>query len=465
MARVSDEGLRAGETKMREAGLAEEAIASFRHYYGQLVAGEDGVVPESEIEPVEELPAIGDLETDDAARREALDRAVILKLNGGLGTSMGLEKAKSLLEVKDGLTFLDVIVEQTLELRRREGARLPLLLMNSPHTRDDSLAALARYEDLPVDLPPDFLQNRIPKIRTDDLQPVSWPANPSLEWCPPGHGDVYSALVTSGMLDELLERGYAYLFISNSDNLGAVLEPRILAWMADEEIPFVSEQCRRTEADRKGGHLARSGDGGLLLRETAQASDGDMDAFEDIERHRFFNTNNLWVDIGALKEVFERREGVLGLPMIRNRKTVDPADSSSPAVYQLETAMGAALEVFDGARAVLVPRGRFTPVKATNDLLGLRSDAYVIDEHRRVVVAPESSGETLLVDLDPDFYKLLPDFEERFPHGPPSLVECDRFTVRGDVEFGRGVVARGRVEIDRAEEGRTRIEDGAVLEG
>jgi UTP--glucose-1-phosphate uridylyltransferase len=465
MPRVSDEGLRAGETKMREAGLAEEAIAYFRHYYGQLVEGQEGVIPESEIEPVEELPAISDLEIDGAARREALDSAVILKLNGGLGTSMGLEKAKSLLEVKDGLTFLDLIVEQTLELRRREDARLPLLLMNSLHTRDDSLAALARYEDLPVDVAPDFLQNRIPKIGVDDLKPASWPANASLEWCPPGHGDVYSALVTSGMLDELLDRGYAYLFISNSDNLGAVLEPRILAWMAAEQIPFVSEQCRRTEADRKGGHLARGGDGRLVLRETAQTSDEDKDAFEDIERHRFFNTNNVWVDIRVLKEVFERRDGVLGLPMIRNRKTVDPADSSSPAVYQLETAMGAALGVFEGSRAVLVPRSRFTPVKTTNDLLGLRSDAYVVDEHRQVVVSPERTRGPLLVDLDPDSYKLLPAFEERFAQGPPSLVECDRFTVRGDVEFGRDVVARGRVEIDRAGEGRTRIEDGAVLEG
>ena len=464
MPRVSDEGLRAGETKMREAGLAEEAIASFRHYYEQLAAGEEGMVPESEIEAVEELPSIEDLEVDDAARREALDKAVILKLNGGLGTSMGLEKAKSLLEVKDGLSFLDVIAQQTLELRGREGARLPLLLMNSFHTRDDSLEALKRYEDLPVDVPLDFLQNQIPKIGADDLQPVSWPANADLEWCPPGHGDVYSALATSGTLDELLAHGYAYLFISNSDNLGAVLDPRILAWMAAEDIPFVSEQCRRTEADRKGGHLARSDDGRLVLRETAQTSDDDKSAFEDIERHRFFNTNNLWVDIQVLKEVFEQRDGVLGLPMIRNSKTVDPGDSSSPAVYQLETAMGAAVGVFEGARAVLVPRGRFTPVKTTSDLLGLRSDAYEIDERRQVVVSPERTRGPLFVDLDPDSYKLLPDFEERFAQGPPSLVECDRLTVRGDVEFGRGVVARGQVEIDRAGEGRTRIEDGAVLE-
>ena len=465
MPRVNEQGLRASETKMREAGVADAAIAHFGHLYEQLAAGEEGLLGESEIEPVAELPSIDDLEVDEQAAREALDRAVILKVSGGLGTSMGLARAKALLEVKDGLTFLDVIAQQTLDLRRRAGARLPLVMMHSFHTREDSLAALERYDDLPADVPLDFLQNRVPKIGADDLLPVSWPADPALEWCPPGHGDVYTALVTSGMLDELRARGYAYLFISNADNLGAVLEPRILAWMAAEGIPFVSEQCDRTEADRKGGHLARRADGRLVLRETAQTPDEDRESFEDVERHRFFNTNNLWVDLRALEEVLRRREGVLGLPMIRNRKTVDPADPSSPAVYQLETAMGAAIGVFEGARAVLVPRGRFTPVKTTNDLLALRSDAFVLDERGNVVVAPERSRGPLFVDLDPGFYKLLGGFEERFPQGPPSLVDCDRFTVHGDVMFGRGVVARGRVDIDRAGEGSVRVDDGTLLEG
>ena len=107
------------------------------------------------------------------------------------------------------------------------------------------------------DLPADFVQNREPKIRADDLAPVSWPPNPELEWCPPGHGDLYTALVTSGMLDTLLDHGYEYAFVSNADNLGAVLDPRILAWFAAEELPFLMEVADRTEADRKGGHLAR----------------------------------------------------------------------------------------------------------------------------------------------------------------------------------------------------------------
>jgi UTP--glucose-1-phosphate uridylyltransferase len=332
--------------------------------------------------------------------------------------------------------------------------------MNSFATRDDTLAALEAYPELPVgDLPLDFLQGKVPKLRADDLSPVSWPADPSLEWAPPGHGDVYTSLAVSGMLDTLLEHGYRYLFLSNSDNLGAALEPRILDWFAAEGLPFLSESTDRTESDRKGGHLARRrSDGGLLLRETAQIAPEDEEAFEDIERHRFFNANDIWVNLEALQAKLASSDGVLGLPMIVNRKTVDPTDSSSPAVVQLETAMGAAIGVFEGAAALLVPRERFAPVKTTNDLLVVRSDAYRLDDDWTVRPARERVP---LVSLDPDWFKLVGDFEPRFPDGPPSLVDCRSLDVSGDVTFGRDVVVRGEVSV----EGPRRIPDGELLEG
>jgi UTP--glucose-1-phosphate uridylyltransferase len=462
---MSPEGLRASEEKMRAAGVPEVAIATFRHYYLQLQDGEKGLVPESEIEPVESLPAAADLPEEQPGLREALDATVVVKLNGGLGTSMGMTGPKSLLEVKDGLTFLDVIARQTLEQRRRHGARVPLVLMNSFYTRDESLAALERYRELAADVPADFVQNKEPKLRDEDLFPVQWPPDPELEWCPPGHGDLYTALVTSGMLDALRDRGYRYAFVSNSDNLDAVLEPRILGWLAAQEIPFLMEVADRTPADRKGGHLARRrGDGQLVLRELAQTPDDDAEAFQDIARHRFFNTNTLWVDLRVLADVLAARDNVLGLPMIVNRKTVDPADPSSTPVYQLETAMGAAISVFEGAQALRVSRERFAPVKTTNDLLALRSDCYVLTEDARLVVSPRRTRGPLFVDLDPGYYKRLADFDDRFPAGPPSLVECERFVVRGDVRFGANVVARGDVEVvagDRPAE----VTDGQVLEG
>ncbi len=463
---MTDDQIEASLRKMRADDVSDVGVATFAHYFERLRAGEAGELAESEIEPVDELPDADELAEDDEGAREALRRTVVIKLNGGLGTSMGMTGPKSLLEVKDSLTFLDVVVRQILHLRERTGARLPLVLMNSFATREPSLDALAAHPDLGVDgIPADFVQSKVPKLRADDLAPVDWPADPALEWAPPGHGDLYPSLLSSGLLEALLDAGYEHAFVANVDNLGAVMDERILAWFARERVPFAMEVADRTPADRKGGHLARRREGGgLVLREVAQTPDADLDAFQDIDRHRYFNTNTLWVDLRALKDVLSARDGVLGLPMIVNRKTVDPGDSDSPTVLQLETAMGAAIDVFEGARAIRVGRERFAPVKTCNDLLALRSDAYELHDDGRIVVAAQRSGAPL-VDLDPAYFKLVRDFDARFPAGAPSLVDCASLTVRGDVAFGADVVVRGDVAIEHEGDGQRRIDDGAVLEG
>ena len=448
------DGLEAALDKMRADGAQPVAVDTFRHYYERLRSGEAGVLREADIEPVDDAQDFDDLPDGSGA---PLDEVVVLKLNGGLGTSMGMTRAKSLLEVKDGLTFLDVIVRQVLALRGSSGARIPLVLMNSFATRDDSLAALRGHDGVEADVPLDFVQNRVPKIRADDLMPVEWPANPDQEWAPPGHGDLYPALVASGMLDTLLERGYRYAFVSNSDNLGATLDPRILEWMARDEVPFVDEVAVRSEQDKKGGHLARRRDGGgLVLREIAQTADEDVEAFQDITRHRFFNTNTLWFDLRALQAALAEHGGVLPLPMIVNRKTVDPTDRSSTPVVQLESAMAAAIDVFDGAQALRVPKSRFAPVKTTDDLLVVRSDAYRLTEEAHLELVPDAAP---IVQLDPERFKLVGDFDARFPAGPPSLAAAARLEVRGDVTFGRDVVVRGAVVV----EGPRQIPDGEVL--
>ena len=442
---------------MRREGLPGIAVETFAHYEELLRRGDEGTLPETELEPLSDVAGSDDLPDADESD---LERAVVLKLNGGLGTSMGMTKAKSLVEVKDGHTFLDVIARQVLHLRERHGARIPLLLMNSFATRDDTLEALERHPGLQLDgLPIDFMQGKVPKLLADGFEPVSWAADPTLEWAPPGHGDVFTSLASSGTLATLLERGYEYLFLSNSDNLGAVLEPRILSWFAREGLPFASEVVDRTEADRKGGHLARRADGSLVLRETAQVPDEDQAAFEDTARHRFFNANNIWLNLRALERTLAERGGVLGLPMIVNRKTVDPSDSCSPAVLQLETAMGAAIGVFEGAAALHVPRSRFAPVKTTSNMLVVRSDAYELADDWTVQLAAGRDAAPI-VELSDEF-KLLRDFEGRFAGGPPSLVEAERLEVEGDVRFGRDVRVRGRVHID----GPAEIPDGALLEG
>lgn len=430
--------------RMRAEKLPEIVIRTFKHYYDQLAAGQTGLIPEADIRPVASLPDLEQLPAELAAvGRAALPKTLLLKLNGGLGTGMGLAGAKSLLVVKEGLTFLDITA------RHARHAGVPLVLMNSFNTRVDSLAALARYPELAGPIPLDFLQHKVPKVRQADLAPAEWPPEPDLAWCPPGHGDIYTALATSGMLDALLAAGYEVAFVSNADNLGAALDPTILGYFVANRLPFLMEAAERTGVDRKGGHLAqRASDGRLILRESAQCPPEDEGAFQDIGRHRFFNSNNLWLNLPALKELLDVRDGVLGLPMIRNSKTLDPRDPGSPGVYQLETAMGAAIALFAGAGALRVPRTRFAPVKTCDDLLAVRSDAYVLTEDWRITLNPARRlPGPPVVQLDPRFFKRVDDLEARFPHGAPSLVDCERLVVMGDMRFGPGLVCHGVVEV------------------
>ncbi len=459
---TSEDGLKAAEAKMREADQPEEAIRSFRSAYERMVGGESAMLPSAELEPAGDVDALDQLPDADA---EVLDRVAVIRLNGGLATTMGLRSPKSLVEVREGRSFLDVIVGQTLALRKRHGVRLPLVLMNSQATREETLRALEAYPELDVGLPLDFLQSMVPKLEAEELRPIGWEKDPALEWNPPGHGDVYPALRGSGMLGAMLERDFRYAMISNADNLGATCDARIAAHLERGEIPFLMEVVIGTEADRKGGHIARRReDGQLVLRETAQTPKEDEESFRDYRRWRYYNTNSLWVDLRVLAEMLDESGGVLELPLIINRKTVDPRDSSSPKVIQLETAMGAAIGSFKGAQMLQVPRTRFAPVKTTDDLLVLRSDVYTLDEEDMMVAPVADRAEDLpYVELDSEFYKLLDDFERRFPDGPPSLREAERLVVHGDVTFGRGVRVRGAVELEAPEP--MQIDAGATLEG
>jgi UTP--glucose-1-phosphate uridylyltransferase len=431
-------------SKMRSAGAHAMELAALRRRLEQLAEEGAGEMPGSELQPLEDISRLVDLPEPDAdAARYALDRTAVLKLNGGLGTSMGLTGPKSLLEIKPGKTFLDVIAMQVLSTRKTYNARLPLVLMNSTGTREPSLELLKKYPDLADDvIPADFLQGREPKITAADLQPVEWPTNPELEWCPPGHGDIYIALAVSGMRDLLLAEGVKWCFVSNADNLGAVPDARIAAWLADQGVPFAMETVLGTPADRKGGHLARR-DGRIVLRESAQVPDGD-DSFGDVAKWRYFNTNNIWFDLERLKELQDADPAAPELPLIVNRKTVDPTDSGSTPVIQLETAMGAAVASVEGAQAIEIPRTRFAPVKTTDDLLVVRSDAYVLAPSGEMV--PEFTTSPPVVSLDKEHFKLLRDFDARIPQAP-SLKECTSLVVEGDVTFGKDVVLRGEVKI------------------
>ncbi len=453
--------------RLEQDGAPDLLIRQFERAFAALHDASPATISGREIDSIDHLPTLNELQRHAAAGEQAMGQAVMIKLNGGLGTGMGLDRAKSLLKVKDDLSFLDIIARQILHIREAQQVHTPLIFMNSFSTRDDTLSALQAYPSLAADqgtIPLDFLQHRVPKLVAATGEPAHSDDQPELAWCPPGHGDLYTCLQTTGLLEQLLEAGFTYAFVSNADNLGAVLDPAILGYLAEQEIPFIMEATRRTTADRKGGHLAQAKDGHYLLRESAQCPADEKDEFQNIDRYRFFNTNNLWLNLRLLQDQLRELDGVLPLPVLVNRKTLDPRDPDSTPVVQLETAMGSALSVIPGAQAIDVPRTRFAPVKTTDDLLALRSDCFHINEASHIVANPERRLPAIDIQLDPKYYKLIDSFEERIP-SPPSLVNCTSLRVEGDIRFGPKITCRDEVTLIAHGSTPVKLSAESVLEG
>lgn len=450
--------------KMAGDGTPPIVINGFREQMRRFFEGDRAYLGEADIDPVpaDEIPEIGDLKKYRARGYEALSRTAVIKLNGGLGTSMGLDGPKSFLPVREGRTFLDLILSQVGTMRREYDAALPLVLMNSFWTDRPTRERLREEINGDPYVSMTFMQHRYPRIRLDDLSPLSMEESPELEWNPPGHGDIYTSLLTTGTLRRLLLSGYRYVFVSNSDNLGAVFDPDLLGYMVGERVPFLMEVCRRTHQDRKGGHLMKR-DGRLGLREVAQCAPGDMDEFQDVDKYSFFNTNSIWLDLKAVEEAFLKYRQ-FDLEPIVNPKRAVPGDPDSPEVVQLETAMGSAISLFPGARAVVVPRSRFSPVKTIGDLMLTMSDCFTVTD-RNSVVCRTDWRDLPSVSLDPAVYSTVGNFFSRFPEGVPSMSRCRGLSVSGDVRFLGDVTLDGRVSITNRTGRQAVIPAGRSLSG
>ena len=190
-------------------------------------------------------------------------------------------------------------------------------------------------------------------------------------------------------------------------------------------------------------------------------------AFQKIGPYRYFNTNSIWINLNTLYQIFKKNNKIL-LPLILNAKTLDPRDENSLPVYQFETAMGAAISLFDNASAVRVPRSRFFPVKTCNDLLAMRSDCFVFTEKKNLRMNPErkinQKQQTIKMKLDPQFYGKIDDFDKRFVNGVPSLVDCHSLSIEGDVLFQKNVKIKGSVTIRNTGKNQVAISEGAIIE-
>ena len=450
--------------KMAMDGTPAIVINGFKEQMRRLFEGGSAYLGEKDIEPVKdgEIPEMAELARYRDAGYAALHRTAIIKLNGGLGTSMGLEGPKSFLPVREGRTFLDLLLSQVRSMREEFDAALPLVLMNSFWTDGPTRTRLEDEVNGDPHVAMTFLQHRYPRIRRDTLAPLSMEQAPELEWNPPGHGDIYTSLLTTGTLRRLLLSGYRYVFVSNSDNLGAGFDAGLLGYMVSKQVPFLMEVCRRTHLDRKGGHLMKR-NGRLGLREVAQCAPEDMERFQDVDRYSFFNTNSIWLDLKAVEEAFLKYRQIDLEPIVNPKRAV-PGDPDSPEVVQLETAMGSAISLFPGAQAVVVPRSRFSPVKTIGDLMLAMSDCYRVTERSSVVCRTDWRN-LPTVSLDPRVYSTVNNFFSRFPEGVPSMSACRGLSVLGDVRFQGDVKLDGTVSIVNRTDRQAVIPSGLRLSG
>ncbi|MBE7440794.1 MAG: UTP--glucose-1-phosphate uridylyltransferase [Spirochaetales bacterium] len=403
--------------------------------------GASGKVPWSAIRDLhaEDYFDFRDLSSGENAE---LSRLAVIKLNGGLGTSMGLERAKSLIEVKPGLNFLQIIMRQIQALRQKSGQWIPLFFMNSYNTRSDTLA-LPGILSFNGDWPVDFVQHKVPRLLKDNLLPLG-DGQSDEHWCPPGHGDVYFSLMLSGLLDRLLAEGREIAFISNGDNLGATAHPGILHAVLEQQLDFLMEVTPKTRADLKGGVLYRhrsAGEERIELLETAMVEPEHIQDFEDVKRFAYFSTNNLWIRLEALRDQLKK-----GLPLAL---IVNPKKVAGQEILQLEAAMGSAIGHFMRTRGLIIPRDRFAPVKSCADLLVRRSDAYTLMEDSQLVMERErlrlDMGEPRIVLSD--HYKTVKDFESLFLQ-IPSLSGIASLEIQGPVLFDKKMTLRGTVRLE-----------------
>jgi len=445
-------------TKMRTRGIQDEAIGFFLHNVRKACI-EPAFVPLSDTEtPGPGLLVDVTRDTDTQAQlenmgKEFIKELVVIKLNGGRSTTMGGSVPKGILEAKNRLSYLEIVVSQLQQMNRAFESRVPMVLMNSFFTHGPTMDVVGRIQADILTL----IQGQVPRLLQDSFHPLE--TGTDEDWVPPGHGDIYYSLKQSNLLARLLEEGYRWAFISNIDNLAACPEPWILGLMHQQRLDFLMEVTDRTNADRKGGTPVWH-DGRLDLLEIAQVSPEERTTFQSVHRFPFFNTNNVWVNLQALWTTL--LSGPLDLPVIQNHKTI-----AGQRVVQIETAMGAALGCFSRSKVLKVGRERFFPTKKVSDLFVLRSDACVLDSMcrlKRNPLRPDSLYFMPQVFFAEDFLDSPLAFDSRFEDASSvSLIGADILDVHGPVFFESDVTIRGRVEIWGSEAGHYRVQRGTIL--
>jgi len=410
-----------------------------------------------------------------------LSQLIVIKLNGGRGLSLGLEHSKSRLVVSNDMTFMDIVVRQIEYLNDLYKVSIPLLLMNSFVTHEDSVKLTKKYENRNIKIY-HFKQSRFPRMRKDTLNPCcsDGKAIHPQEWNPPGSGDVFRSLKRSGYLDKFMKEGKKFAFISNVENIGGIpgrVDFKLLNLMKHSENDFLLEVCERISTDHQGGILChesvlpsnenenpnsakerdpKESRERLGLLELSQVP-VDKQSLFSAKKYKYWNTNSIWIRLDALDEKLKTHSLNLGI-------ILKAVQTGSHGIVQFESPAATSIQSFSKAKLIVVPRYRYWDIKSTAALFLLQSNLYNVDPHTcRVALNETRQFDTIPLVRFGDTFRKFKDYIRRFKQ-IPDITELDHLTVSGDVFFGSGVVLKGTVIIVANHGERIDIPDGAILE-
>eukprot|EP01091_Cochliopodium_minus_P008274 TRINITY_DN1847_c0_g1_i1.p1 TRINITY_DN1847_c0_g1~~TRINITY_DN1847_c0_g1_i1.p1 ORF type:complete len:484 (-),score=157.12 TRINITY_DN1847_c0_g1_i1:39-1490(-) len=444
------------ETKSR---IFKNEMKGFKEIFSNFIEGRTQPIVWDKIENSTTIPNYDSItKISETQTKDITSKLAVLKLNGGLGTTMGCRGPKSVIEVRAGETFLDIIHHQIEYLNESTGTNIPLVLMNSFNTHKETNNIVKKYKNSSVDIKT-FQQSQYPRFYSQNFMPVPNDMNNVIndEWYPPGHGDIYQSIINSGTLEKLKKEGREYLFISNVDNLGATVDMNILNYMIEHDYEFLMEVTDKTEADVKGGTLIEY-EGKIKLLEIAQVPKEHLNDFTSVKKFKVFNTNNLWVKLSAIEKFIENGN-FSKMDVIKNPKKL----KNGSMCIQLETAAGAAIEHFRST-GLIVPRSRFMPVKKTSDLFLVQSDLYSINpKNKCLILNPLRTLPTLPIIKLGEYFSSVQEFQNRFK-SIPKILELSHLTVSGDVSFGENITLKGSVVVVAHKGNKIDVPSGSVLE-
>ncbi|KAJ0106630.1 hypothetical protein Patl1_19459 [Pistacia atlantica] len=406
------------------------------------------VVPYDSLAPISE---------DTVEAKMFLDKLVVVKFNGVLGTNMGFGGPKSAIEVHDKLTFMDLMVNQIESLNSKFGCNVPLVLMDTTETNNDTQKVVEKYSASKIDIH-SFSQKPLEGQTGKDKQH------------PSDHGAVFLSLMKSGTLDVLLSQGKEYALVVHADNAAAVVDPKILNHLIQNKIEYCMEVTPTTSIDLRNSMInLRQGKYQLvnITQNPAKHHCFLLNTPADVlfccsfmikksdGKFKFIDTRNLWVDLKAVKRLVDT--DALKMESLSASK-----EENGYKINLQDTAAGSAIRFFDHTMSINVPPSRFLPLNSTSDLLLLQSDLYSSIDGILVRNNARNNPSNPSIELGPEFEKVS-DFLSRFK-SIPSIIKLDSLKVAGDVWFGAGITLKGRVNIAAKPGMKLEIPDGAVLE-